>query len=266
VQFKVRYAPQLGGELNLSSLEDFAVSVDALNDAPPASPAWAKMDQAEVGPDGSVLATYSISAGQSAGLFGIHAALPQYHFSTPNGPRDNSDIEIPGGLMGTINLDYAYRRPSVTLLDIAATPSPRRYVSFQVRYASLSGINESMLDNSDLLVTAPDGTAMRTRLSGVVDDIDASGAVVSYYFRVHEGARGAYRVTMAARQVRDLFGRRVSGGAIGLIQFSTTGMQRRVESTPIAPARPSKIALPLSGIFGSDRDPLWGPVRAKVII
>jgi uncharacterized delta-60 repeat protein len=257
VRFRVRYTPEPGSGINLSSIADSALSVDPLNSDPAWQPNWAHLEQAVVQGDRSVVATYSVAGNPSAEFLGIHMAMPQNVNETKIGPRDNNDFPVPGGLLGTIDLNYAYRRPSATLLTSQTTASPRRYVSFSVRYASLAGINQTMLDNADVLVTGPDGSVMKMRLEGVVDETDATGVVVSYFLRVPVGATGEYQVTMATKQVRDIFGRRVSEGKLGIINVMVAGVQRRVENGSINPPKPIAPGFAPEGLFAAQRLRLW---------
>lgn len=256
VKFRIRYTPPPDGNINLSSIQDNAVSVDPLNESPLYNPTWAHLEQAQIQDDESVLATYSMADDAAPGWYGIRIATPFDYNGTKRGPRDGNDTFAPSGLVGSIDTSYAYRRPSVTLLTSQTTPSPRRYVSFTVRYASLAGIDPTRLGHGDVLVTGPDGTFMRTRLSAVVDQTDASGIVISYYFRVPAGTGGRYRVTMAVRQVGDLFGRHVSGGLMGTIEVMQAGIQRRMESAPMKSAAIGA-GTSKGGLFASDDKPIW---------
>jgi uncharacterized delta-60 repeat protein len=257
VKFRIRYTPPPYGSINLSSVQDNAVSVDPLNESPYYNPTWAHLEQAQVLDDGSVLATYSTAADATPGLYGIRIATPFDYNGTKRGPRDSNDTFAPSGLVGSIDTNYAYRRPSATLLTSQTTPSSRRYLSFAVRYASLAGIDPDSLDNADVRVSGPDGTFMRTRLSAVVDQTDASGIVVSYYFRVPAGASGNYRVTMGARQVGDLWGRHVSGGLMGTIEVIQASIQRRIESVPVMQPAVMGAGAAKGGIFASNDELIW---------
>jgi len=222
VTFRVRYMPGPYATIDLSSIQDKAVWVDPA-DAPRYFDAdWAHLDRADVVSDGSVVATYSVVGSGGSGLFGIHVGSTSGYLGTDKGPRDSNDTAVPNGLLGAFDMDYARRRPSATLLTSVAPSSPRRYVTFRVRYSSFAGIRTEMLGDADLIVTGPDGVRLRVRFEKATDDGDATETEATYLVRLPPGAPGGdYQVFMAARQVRELNGRRVSAGVLGSLRVPT---------------------------------------------
>jgi uncharacterized delta-60 repeat protein len=212
VTFRVRFTPG-SGEMDLSSLQSQAVSVDGMSLVPFQDPKAARLEKTERQADGSVVATYSApDLGTAGGRFAIRVAGPSTDYSTkePLGARDSAGTGVAGGLIGTFDTTYARRRPAVTLRSTQAEASPRRYVTFRIAYSSFNGIDPATLGDGDVVVTGPAGFAAVGRFAGV----DSTG-VASYFVRVPAGSGGTYRASMSPRAVRDVFGRAVAGGELG---------------------------------------------------
>jgi hypothetical protein len=230
VTFRVRYTPGAHATMNLSSIQDKAVWVDPANAPKYFDPDWARLDRAEVAADGSVLATYSVEGSAGAGLLGIHVGENGGYSSADTSPADSTGTTVPDGLLGTFDIDYAYRRPSATLLTDRGVLSQRRYVALEVRYTSFNGMRTGMLDDRDLVVTGPDGFRARVRFDRVTDATDPTALVARYFVRLPPGATlgGDYRVTMQRVQVRDENFKHVSAGVIGAFEVSPMSSARVV--------------------------------------
>jgi hypothetical protein len=227
VTFRVRFTPG-SGEMDLSSLQNQAITVDGMSLVPFQDPKAAHLEKTERQADGSVVATYSApDLGTAGGRFAIRVAGPGTDYSTkePLGPRDSAGTPVAGGLIGTFDTTYARRRPAVTLVTTGAEASPRRYVTVRVAYSSFNGVDPATLGDGDVVVTGPGGFTAIGRFAGVEALAEPGRAVASYFVRVPAGAGGEYQVMMSSRAVRDVFGRGVSGGGLGEVTVTIAAGQ-----------------------------------------
>ena len=228
LRFQVRYTPGQYAKIDLSSIQEKAISVVPANALGELT--WATLERAEFEADGSVLASYTVPADAGSGLLGIQVGSSNPYAGGGVGAHDNSDARVPTGLLGLINANYAYRRPSATLLTDRGVLSQRRYVALEVRYTSFNGMRTGMLDDRDLVVTGPDGFRARVRFDRVTDATDPTALVARYFVRLPPGAAlgGDYRVTMQRVQVRDKNFKHVSAGVIGAFEVSPMSSARVV--------------------------------------
>jgi hypothetical protein len=113
--------------------------------------------------------------------------------------------------------------PSATLTASNVTTALGQRHYFAVTWADDRGIVPADLDDDDLIVTAPGGSALPVRLESW--DVQGTSIVATYSVAAPGGLwdasdNGVYAVSVAAHQVHDIGGNAAPEGAIGSFQVS----------------------------------------------
>jgi|GEM_PF-1363301 len=113
--------------------------------------------------------------------------------------------------------------PSATLTASNVTTALGQRHYFAVTWADDRGIVPADLDDDDLIVTAPDGSALPVRLESW--DVQGTSIVATYSVAAPGGLwdasdNGVYAVSVAAHQVHDIGGNAAPEGTIGSFQVS----------------------------------------------
>lgn len=191
----------------------------------------------------TIVATYSVPDISDSGTYTVNMNASQV--------EDSNSAFVAAGAIGTFT-DTADTTPPTAILSSAPTltNTGTSTYSFDVTYSDDEAVSASTIQNTSVIVTAPDSSTIPATLTST--GLTSGSTVVATYSIASPTSDGTYTVDVGSTPVTDLAGNDQANGAIGTFTVNLPGsISGTVSSTDNAPLSGRQVFLDTNdnGVF-----------------